>query len=288
MRIGNELFSYPILSDFNEDYISSKFEVKYSIHTRNFQTQILKIDILLEDKIIESYLNKNIAQLIIHIECSTTSYRKAYKLNGFDRSFEILIDEDYMRDSIDVNVLIVLNQHLDTYFNPNINKKYFGPNYQVNSLEKGNVLAATKTEIIELPDDNHDFENISSVINVGLSKHHNMRVNIDSDIILIELPKKEYENYYLLSQTGYADIVMTSTIMPCLIYILDKMSNTNDPIDNGLIWFKVIEKKIESADISISDINTKISSVELAQMILENPLTRALDTMKKAVENYEL
>lgn len=49
-------------------------------------------------------------------------------------------------------------------------------------------------------------------------------------------------------------------------------------------WYMVIEKKIRSLDKDINDLfNEKISPLELAQMILENPVERSFNEIKGIV-----
>ena len=74
---------------------------------------------------------------------------------------------------------------------------------------------------------------------------------------------------------------MTSTILPALIYVIDKMPNFED---RELNWYKVINSKFESQNIDIVGGNTGYTSLELAQMLLEDPLERAFENLDKNVE----
>lgn len=285
MKIGSDyLYPYPVLSDFSEDYINSTFNVNYTIREKGFKTKIIVADFILKDEVIEKMILENKASMILHVECSRTSYRKVFKLKKNQTIAEITIDDQIMKDKLEMTGIIVINEEMKVYKNNNINPDYYGKNYEIRNLEKGNIIAVSLTQEVDIPSNNDDFEKVSSVINVGLSKDELMSVEMDGDIIIIKLPEKQYNQYYILSGTEYSSIVMTSTIFPSLIYILDRMSSKENPIDPELIWYQVIEKKLSTKDILVEDINETYSSVELAQMILEDPLERALRELEIKAE----
>lgn len=278
------LYPYPVLSSFSEDYINSIFDVNYTIREKGFKTQILVANFILDDKVIEELILEDKASMILHVECPRTTLRKAYRLEKHQRNIEIIIDDKIMMQRLDVTGIVVLNQDMNTYKNNNINPLFFGENYEIKNLDKGNIIAVSLTQEVDLPYNEDDFENVSSVIKVGLSKDDLMIVEMDGDIIIIKLPEEQYNQYYRLSDTEYSNIVMTSTILPSLIYILDRMSSKENPIDTELIWYKVIEGKLKIKEIMVDDINETYSSIELAQMILEDPLERALGDLEIKAE----
>ena len=278
------LYPYPVLSSFSEDYINSIFDVNYTIREKGFKTQILVANFILDDKVIEELILEDKASMILHVECPRTTLRKAYRLEKHQRNIEIIIDDKIMMQRLDVTGIVVLNQDMNTYKNNNINPLFFGENYEIKNLDKGNIIAVSLTQEVDLPYNEDDFENVSSVIKVGLSKDDLMIVEMDGDIIIIKLPEEQYNQYYRLSDTEYSNIVMTSSILPSLMYILDRMSSKENPIDTELIWYKVIEGKLKIKEIMVDDINETYSSIELAQMILEDPLERALGDLEIKAE----
>lgn len=284
MIIGKGFYPYPVLSDFTDDYVSSIFDIDYNVETIGFESRYVKAEVTLEDEIIEDMIRKKEAILAIHLECPRTSYRQLYSLDKNQRDIEIEIDPVNMTNELQLSGVIVANKTISHYSNPNINKEFYGNNYIIRNLSEGDLIGATITQIIEIPMKADDFENISSIINVGESNDNLMSVNYDDDIIVIKLPEKEYESYFRLSGTDYSSIIMTSTILPSLVYILDMISTQQGQFNSELTWYKVIEDKLSTKDITIEDINQKISSIELAQMILEVPLKRALDDLAKIVE----
>lgn len=281
---GDYLYPYPVLNDFNEDYIRSTFSVNYHIREKGFKTKIIVADFILKDEIIEKMISGNKASMILHLECPRTSYRKVFKLAKEQNTTEIIIDDQIMKHKLEMTGIIVVNQEIEVYKNKNINPDYYGNDYKIMNLDRGNIIAISLTQEIDIPANDDNFERVSSVINVGLSKDEYMSVEMDGDIIIIKLPEKQYKQYYTLSETEYSSIVMTSTIFPSLIHVLDRMSSKDNPVDPELTWYQVVEKKLKTKDIMIEDINEAYSSVKLAQMILEDPLERALGELQIKAE----
>lgn len=277
MKLSKNLFPYPILSNFNDDYVDSVFDVEYSTRNEGFLTRYIDIKVVLEDEKIEELLDKKIAKMVCHIECPNTGYRELIEIKDNELSFKL--DIDYMRNELYLNTMVILNKDLKEYTNKNINKNYYGKNFKIKNLNKGNIIALSKFEEIKIVTNLNDFEDIPSIISVGQSTGSNkMIVDLDSDIILVKLPKKEYYNYVNLSQTEFADIIMCATILPVLVYSLDYLAEGDRYLD--LDWCKVIQSKIREKGLEIKDINKVISSIELAQEMLEMPLERSLNDLK--------
>lgn len=280
MRVDNLEFTYPVLSDANNDYVDSYFYVEYELEEKGFQNKDLVVTIILKDEIIENMIEYNEAKIVLHVECPNTSYRKLYSVNKHNRVIKINIDKNRMREKVEVNVFIILNKDKYEYYNPKFNEEIFGKDYVVYNLDRGAILATTYTQSIKIESDNEDFEKISSIINVGQSKDNFMEVNLDNDVLLVTLPKDEYKNYVMLSDMVYQNIVMTSVIYPALVYVLDAMGDESRRgafLDKD--WYRVIEQKLLLKEIYVEDINEKHSSLKLAQMILESPLERALESL---------
>ena len=286
MNINNNIYPYPVLSDYNTDYINSSFEVDYTIRDRGFQTKDLLAEFKLENVEIAQMIREGRLAYGLHVECPMTSYRKLLKLNDNETKITINIDTDKMRNKLEVSGFIVSNEEIGEYSNKDINHEIYGENYIIKNIEQGSIIAATLTQSVDIETDDNDFEQISSIINVGESTEDLMSVDMDGDIIIVKIPKEEYKLYVKLSGTDFSDIIMTSTILPSLVYILDMMKDGRG--DTDLVWYKTIEKKLSIKDIDVMDINESHSGLELAQMILESPLERALNKIDQEIEREVL
>lgn len=288
MNINSLYFPYPVLSNENNDYLGSFFDVSYDMIEKGFNSQSIQIKFQLDDRKIEDMIEKNQASMMVHIECSVTSFRKLYRLDQAENEIEIRINPDKMRDKVEISSFIILNEDIEEYRNDSINKLIYGENYRAKNLERGNILAAVYTQDLQIEVDTDDFEKISSIIRVGQSKDKFLEVDLDGEIILVKMPKKQHEQYVKLSGGVYSDVIMTSTILPALVYVLDMLGDSkNLGTYSDLTWYRVIKSKLSLKDINIEDINDSHSSLKLAQMILESPLERALDSIQIEVEREE-
>lgn len=288
MNINSLYFPYPVLSNENNDYLGSFFDVSYDMIEKGFNSQSIQIKFQLDDRKIEDMIEKNQASMMVHIECSVTSFRKLYRLDQAENEIEIRIDPDKMRDKVEISSFILLNEDIEEYRNDSINKLIYGENYRAKNLERGNILAAVYTQDLQIEVDTDDFEKISSIIRVGQSKDKFLEVDLDGEIILVKMPKKQHEQYVKLSGGVYSDVIMTSTILPVLVHVLDMLGDSkNLGTYSDLTWYRVIKSKLSLKDINIEDINDSHSSLKLAQMILESPLERALDSIQIEVEREE-
>ena len=92
MEIKNRLFSYPVLCNETDDYVEGIFhaDVKKSqtLHEIN-----LSISINLENHDLKSLIRDGFAQYVIHIECSSTSYREIIKTSSDSVHYSIKLSK---------------------------------------------------------------------------------------------------------------------------------------------------------------------------------------------------
>lgn len=282
MKISSRyIYPYPVLASFNDDYEEGNFEVEYQLKEIGMESIKVVANFILKNEKIEQLILEDKARIILHLECPITSYRTILECPKECREVSFNINNKLMKKNLELTSLIVTNEKIPSYRNSGINKNIYGDDYQVKNLEKGSLLGVSITQIVELRDDNDDFERISSIINVGIYKDDFMSINIDQDIIIVKLPEKLYKQYNRFSNGKLSDIIMSATILPTLIYVLDMMGLENSHVDSELIWFKVIRDKLLTKNIKIEDINTRYPSFKLAQMILENPLERAFNHIEE-------
>lgn len=285
MKISSKhLYPYPIITSFNNDYKDSYFDVEYHLKEIGMESKSIIANFFLKNEKLKQFLKEDKARIILHLECPVTSYRTIIECPSEGQKISFVINNWLMKDRLELTSLIVANEKIAKYENDRINKDIYGDNFQIKNLEKGSLLGASITQIIELDSDKDDFERISSIINVGIYKDDYMSVDIDQDIILIKLPEELYKQYIKFSEGKLSDIIMSATILPALIYVLDMMGSEENQVDRELIWFKVIRDKLLTKNIKPEDINKEYPSYILAQMILENPLERAFKYLEEKGE----
>src|SRR5690625_2166145 len=112
MELRNKSFPYPVLSDHTSDYKESSFITKV-----NYQREGTDLLFHLEYQLINGELKKLIEEeflnVIFHIECPQTTYRKAFTMKG--QTLEVPINESLINGKIEINSFLVTNKVLNDY-----------------------------------------------------------------------------------------------------------------------------------------------------------------------------
>ena len=283
MRISDSIYPYPVLSIDDDDYIqNSEFDIEFtSIAATPFKNAVVKCRFILHDHNLERLISLGKAGLYLRVENSLTAYRKLYELEPGKYTFELEIDPKYMRKKVEVTGLLLAKQNITDFISDTINTDLYGKDYVFPDLNTGDPLAVAFTTNVVVNDED-SFKSVSSIMKVAKSKKEYMVVDPDGEIIYVYLPETLYEQY--IRYQSVPDIALSIVILPALIQVLSYMVlNRGNDIDEQK-WYMVIEKKIRSLDKDINDLfNEKISPLELAQMILENPVERSFNEIKGIV-----
>lgn len=276
MKIKQINYSYPVLSQYNEDYINSKFEVDYQVVLLGIEQKAVDLEVSLVNREIEDGLLNKDFKMIVHIECPKTSYREIQTMSGF--THRILIDPKQILGELEINCIIVTNRNLYEYKNACFNPYFYPENFSVKNLPKGSIVAINPTVIVEVETDRDSLKNMNSIISVAKnSTIEHPYTNIDGDNIRIEMPTNLYELYYHSQNSSLSQLVLSSVILPSLVYSLSQMPKVQD---TTLTWYRVIKKKLEKINLTVEDIDEKESSFVLAQKLLESPINQGLEQIE--------
>ena len=84
------------------------------------------------------------------------------------------------------------------------------------------------------------------------------------------------------------EVILTMVILPALTQLLNYIVINNSSDIDGQKWYMVIERKIKSLDMDISNLMRQdISALELAQRILDNPLERSFEEIRGVIESED-
>lgn len=281
MKINDSFYPYPVLASFNDDYLNSKFEVEYAIEENEGENTLIA-NFSLDEPSLDQLIKEGLACFLLHIECTQTAYRRIVQSNENILKFDI--DAKQLRGKVDLNSLIVVNGNRIKLSSININPLYQGREFYI---DYGDVIAASLTRTLNIEDSINDFKSMASIMKVAFSKAEYMEIDIDSDLIYVRLPEKQYNGYVKFSKSKYQNLILSAVIFPALIQVLNLMSKLFEE-SSSLKWFQVIEDRLTDMNLEIESINRQVSAVEVAQMILQNPLERAFEDIRVAIENEEI
>lgn len=284
MRIkSNRLFTYPILTNMNDDYIGSEFKSIVKA-VKKVRTLEMTIECELNNKELNSLLNEDKIEIICHIECPKTKLRYIEKIQlGLNN---IVIESKKINENIEIIVLMIAKEKIEKFNSSSFNKDYNNSSFKI---ERGQILAIASQVDIPITKDIYDLSDVPSIITIVPSSVKYMEVNMDDHKIMIKLPKKDFENYSIFgkSLSLHTPILHSMVIVPSLTHVIDELIKRNDDFEGYLDrrWFSVLKKKIESLGHTFSSESMgRIGSLKLVQELLESPLSIALSNLPQLKE----
>lgn len=281
MKLNSEL-PYPVLSKDNDHYVNSTFDVEVEVK-KVFGELVIDANFLLENSGIESLIAEGKACYVLHIECPQTSYRVVKK--SFTNRLTINIDENILRNKIDVHPLIVANDRIENYTNSNWNEFYSS---LLITYEKGNILASSDAIELILHEDSTETQNLPSIVTIRrVEKLEFMSVDLGMEQIIIELPQKVYNQYAQYGDTRLKETILTLVILPCLVDVFHILKEDTSSFED-YHWYQVLMQIFENNHLSFTKvINEEISVMEAAQRVLRNPLIASFKEIDKLLSEED-
>ena len=281
MKLNSEL-PYPVLSKDNDHYVNSTFDVEVEVK-KVFGELVIDANFLLNNSGIESLIAEEKACFVLHIECPQTSYRVVKK--SFTNRLTINIDENILRNKIDVHPLIVANDRIENYTNSNWNEFYSS---LLITYEKGNILASSDAIELILHEDSTETQNLPSIVTIRrVEKLEFMSVDLGMEQIIIELPQKVYNQYAQYGDTRLKETILTLVILPCLIDVFHILKEDTSSFED-YHWYQVLMQIFENNHLSFTKvINEEISVMEAAQRVLRNPLIASFKEIDKLLSEED-
>ena len=278
--ISNVNFSYPVLCEYNDDYVDSTF-IGGSNGTLIKQNKkaIIETYVELNNNELINLINSNKADIIVKLYCPSTKFRNIYHIHmGMDR---VVVDYKNINKKVLLETYIVATERIDHFVNSKFNADYEGASF---IIEKGSILAIGKNEYIELEKDPGDLSDVSCVIKIKNSNLDEgpMYTEFDGDYLKIFLNKNEFDIYRKYSEHELP-IVNSMIIVPGIMDALDKVSQDEDESVYDRRWFKALKKKAETAkkiDLTIEYLKNN-GSFELVQTLLDCPIVDAMKSLDR-------
>ena len=285
---NNRLYPYPVLSQDHDDYVDNSFYPNDLSFEHDSETATIKANIVIGDELIKSLIGDGSVSLNCHIECSTTKYRKVFKI-GFDELSDCRIDIPLkdINDTVEICFVLVANRDIENYSNPNLNTRYFDANI---TLFKYRTLGYTETEEFKIKkqlDTNGEVPSIFDITKSETEEHITFDCET-GDKIIIYLPPEDYLIYEKSKGTAVR-IKQMMTVIPVLVEIFDilKTGDNSDFVDKG--WYMVLERALEKIPgfkdgFESDNFKNSNSSFELAQKVFREVSTDAFKELDVIME----
>ncbi len=282
MEIKNRLFPYPVLCSETDDYIDEEFDVSCSIESEINDIRGTVIFQLVNEELLD-LIRSGYAEYAVHIECSSTSYRKVLRSAANRIPFTIPLSK--VKDTITVLALLVAKRPITGFSSKSLNEDYLG---ETISFEKASILAylnLPKINVFKNYEELQGNESLFSIIKKGLPDSDEIEpltFDINGDYIKIFVDPGTYNAYLRLQQKQPLAISMLA--LPALIFALDELRMGTEPFLNKR-WYNMISQYYAAHGKSFDEELTGDKNiVEIAQDMLKSPIGKAYKVLLEEEE----
>lgn len=286
MKINRKYYPYPVLTSYSDDIKNSLYETSIKCE-RSGEFYKFEFTSTTSNSYLSKLIEETEAVYLLHLECSTTAFRKEY--SSHDNKIEFSIPVDKLKDTLEICTFIVADKDIKNYQNPDASEDYENASF---SIEKGCVLAVGESSDIKIPkitDELTSKDSIFIIIRSDNPKEHTMKIETFDDRLKIILPSNDFNNYNALKNNIYNQPILTSMIIiPALIYSIQELKNAlSNPSEwadkKDLKWVQTIQRKIESdSKKSIEEFLKDCDPFEYAQELIGNPISSGLENLYEA------
>lgn len=277
MHIKAKLYPYPVLADFNNDYINSVFNIYTSIQCYPNELCI-KFTTELNNEGLEELINNGQAYFAGHIECPLTGFRKLVTIPK--EGIEYKIPADNIEGAISICPFIIAKTYIDNYTNKSFNSDYNGIGFEI---EKGNILAIGKEVQTRVEKENDNLANVPSIFAVTELKDEQQQdivIDNSSQKINIQLPSKTFMEFKIATNNPSSMAVIHSMIIiPALMKCFDDMKAKPEElyIYEDRRWFRALKKALKKINIELNEENLpSLNTFDIAQKLMDNTTNRAI------------
>ena len=277
MKISTS-YPYPVLYMNNDDYAGeSSFHTSIDV-SHSFGEVKISVEFHLKDEVITKLIDEGSCVYLIHVECSTTSFRQAFQTK--QKSIEVSIPTEQLRGKIEIHSFIIALNRIENYENQTLNDWF--KEIQPITFEKGNLLGIGEAIETTLFEDDSEMLNLPSIVKVSKSYSHEfMEVELHSNILTISLPEYEYNQYATNANSRLKNTIISAVILPSLVYVFSKLKENREDVEE-YTWYQVLVKIFDENNFQIEDVGTdSLSALKAAQMVLRKPLKTSFEEMEK-------
>ena len=276
MKIDNRIFNYPVLAAGRDDYKSCEFKADYILN-QNENSLMLNFSFDTNCREIKNLINGGKAEYLVHFECPATIFRTVLKSATPQCSFEINLSR--VKSVIEIVAMIILKSDVKNFICRDWSEDFSDLNF---NLSKGNVLAYKTLPSLKIPDSPDKFSNPESIFTVcrKVCEDSKFDVDFEGEKIQIHLSDAEY-NFFVNANSNIElqPVVNSLIVFPALIYVLEELQ------DEGALeyyqykeWFLSLKNHYPAL---VDEINNREDLFELAQNLMNLPLTRVFESLEK-------
>jgi hypothetical protein len=274
MKFRKYNFPHPVLGRGN-DFTPSKITQTQDINiSEDSNERIYSFTVDPNNEQVQTMMDKQDAVLLCEVNCSYTMFRKVYKSSDQVNSITFSIPINQLRQKVEVKLVVVSNKDGLTYTNA-----FFNPLYEDSSftISKGDVIVVCQNFIEHI-----DQQGINTGDFIKIQEDEEAErttLEFNRECIIARVPKQEVEKLRVfINNPDFREILINTIFFPILCRCLSKIREENESQYGSRQWFEAL--KILSHKINNEDYVTEDEVFELAQVILQNPNSRLMDSLQ--------
>ncbi len=277
MKINNLSLPHPVLGI--GDDVSGKYKVNLQVALDSSRV-VLIIEQILLNKTLEKFIEQGKATYSIEVNCPKTLFRESFMFTETRKNIELNADD--LRDQVEVGFFINATTDMSDYRIDGSNPDY-GDNCF--DISQGDVLAHGGRAIFMASKKWEDLKSVGSfmVIDKYNKQKGPVKYDLSSDKIVVKLSESDYERYKSSKNwPNISKIYHTAIVYPALIHSLNQMfSDDGESNYSGLKWFDQLNVRLNGSEFAKFEARETNDIPEIAQMLLDNPTDRTLDSIVK-------
>jgi len=278
MNYNDITFPHPVLRK-NDDSINSNIDFSPEILERE-DDYLIQINFNIDNQDILELIEQNKAEYSIEVICSDTLYRRVYISR--ESFLEFNIPKTDVKGKVSAECLVVAKEDISNYENEDAHPDY--KDFVINIM-KGDVLAYFGGFSFIAHIDYKKLKAVASFMEVIEGNKETVYVNLDSEKILIELPKEDYKLFKqdaISKETRYVPVIHSSIVLNALLIAMYNMDEFSERL-----WAKALKYRLENEDEFKTIPFDKDNIPDIAQRLLGQPFTRLIEQLDENLNQYE-
>ncbi len=292
MVISPRAYPHPVLaSHFCDDVVDSEFDNPLQIKTTK-TAYVLQAQCRTSNRGLLRLIEERKAAYAVHVECTSTRYRKVFQSTDAVFSFEIAADA--LAGKVQVCSFVLAAQPLPEYRNEDFHPDYGGLSFAV---RKGDVLAVGEDQGFEAEKKSDPLRKPASIFTIAPNLSSSAK-SIDMDAsgnkVVVLLSQANFDHYQMLKHAAaYERVLHSAIVMPALVSLLEELRSAPDEKREEfkrLRWYGVLCRKLKERGIDLDrpeSFNDSDSSLMLAHELLGEPLTSGLEKLASMTASEE-
>lgn len=271
MKMSSRSFPHPVVGNADDVLAEYQATFDFSSDKTNFY---LDVHVQTSSTTLKKQIRRGAACHTLHVECSNTLFRRTFDFTA-DKHREA-IPATLLNGSVEVNAFVRATKAIPEYTVAEAHDDYADATFDI---QPGDILALANTRVFDAEHSVDPLRKVGALMVVTQSPkpgEHPMEVDFNQDRIHILLCKGDYEAYQEVKAVPNLTSHLTTTlVLPVLMAAIEQVQASEEDQER---WSSLLRQRLEVTEVKeASDTLTK------AQLLLEYPIRRALQSAKAIV-----